>query len=645
MQAQTPARPRFRQDLVAELVEDGGQRFIDVGDPDTGHMFRFYEVEYSLACAMDGERDVAGIVRWAQEELGLTPSPNEVQTVISTLADLRFIDTGDVAADAQVAKAAPTQPATKAPSQPTAKAADPDLAPGVVVGPAAAKPAPSGADFELGHMTPAAAAAKGSAELPKAPDLALGAPGATPVAAPPKAPVEDIPLGASGASAASTPSRPSKPAPQSEVSIDLSAHMNVRPDDVKEAVRQSRVMSAVEMPKDLTEAEAPKATEKQPVAAKQPEPKAADKAPAKAPEKQPEPVAEKAAAKQPEPKAEKPAEKAPDKVAAKAAEPVKTPEKAKPAEKAADKAKPADKAADKKSDKAGEKSSKPAVELSKQPEAKKPIAPPAPRQGPSMALVILLILVIAGAGAFFVWKFVLNKPEEGASTSSELPPPRPPPPPPPAEALAKIALETQTPQEVKAPAAGTIETIEAADKDVKTGDVIAKLAGGKPLETEIAKLTADIEKLQPAVDTAQKELADAQQVENNQKGVDAAQAKLDKAKKPLDDKKATLEKKQAELDKLTIKSTADGKLAEPVAAGAKVTADQVVAKVQRETLYTATFAIPANTKIAQDGTISVTAGDKTIVCTVIDAQTTSLRVKCPSEGLAEGADLKLTLPR
>ena len=74
MQAQAMARPRFRQDLVAELVEEQGQRFIDVGDPETGNLFRFYEIEYSLACAMDGERDVAGIVQWAQEELGLTPT-------------------------------------------------------------------------------------------------------------------------------------------------------------------------------------------------------------------------------------------------------------------------------------------------------------------------------------------------------------------------------------------------------------------------------------------------------------------------------------------------------------------------------------------------------------------------------------------
>ena len=102
-------RPRFRQDLLAELVDEQGARFIDVMDPDSGNLFRFYEVEYSLACAMDGERDVPGIVKWAQDELGLTPSPQEVRNVIATLGDLGFIDPG-----------APAEAA--------------DLAPGVVVG-------------------------------------------------------------------------------------------------------------------------------------------------------------------------------------------------------------------------------------------------------------------------------------------------------------------------------------------------------------------------------------------------------------------------------------------------------------------------------------------------------------------------------
>src|SRR5438874_6428869 len=98
--------PRFRQDLVAEPIEDGGAHFIDVADPDSGHVFRFFEVEYSLACAMDGERDVPGLIKWANEELGLVTTPNEVKTVIATLGDLGFVEVGEAGARAVAGGAA-----------------------------------------------------------------------------------------------------------------------------------------------------------------------------------------------------------------------------------------------------------------------------------------------------------------------------------------------------------------------------------------------------------------------------------------------------------------------------------------------------------------------------------------------------------
>ena len=84
--------PRFRTDLVAEPIVDDGHRFFDVADTDTGSIFRFYEVEYSLACAMDGERDIPKLVSWAQEELGITPTPTELSSVILTLGDLGYLE-------------------------------------------------------------------------------------------------------------------------------------------------------------------------------------------------------------------------------------------------------------------------------------------------------------------------------------------------------------------------------------------------------------------------------------------------------------------------------------------------------------------------------------------------------------------------
>src|SRR6188508_2405255 len=110
-------RPSFRNDLVARPLDDGGQRFIELTDPDSGHSFRFYEIEYAIACAMDGERDVDELADWAKYELGVDPSRDEIQTVIGTLGDLGYLDTGESTGDGAgqdvgyERSAGPTQPA------------------------------------------------------------------------------------------------------------------------------------------------------------------------------------------------------------------------------------------------------------------------------------------------------------------------------------------------------------------------------------------------------------------------------------------------------------------------------------------------------------------------------------------------------
>ena len=176
--------------------------------------------------------------------------------------------------------------------------------------------------------------------------------------------------------------------------------------------------------------------------------------------------------------------------------------------------------------------------------------------------------------------------------------------------------------------------------------MVATLTGGKPLTAEIAKLTKELERLTPGLATAEKALDAAQQTENNEAGVAKAQAAYDKAKKVVDEKTVVLDKKKADLDALALKATADGKLAEVVAVGAKVDVDQPVAQIQAPTAPTATFKIPPSTKLAQDGTLSLTAGGQTVVCTISDAQAETVKVACPADsGLADGADVTFTLPR
>ena len=218
MQAQAQDRPRFRQDLVAEPVEDGGTRFIDVMDPDSGSVYRFFDVEYSLACAMDGERDVPGIIQWSKDELGLAPSPAEVRNVIATLGELGFID-----------KAGGAKPA-----------GDDMLRHGVVVG--EKRPHTPVADFELGNAG-ASANAPAAKPLPTSNiELAPGVTAGRPQPAPKQS--HDIALGHPG---------------KSDVSTDLADQMNVGLDDVKAAVRASQVMKAVDVPPELAaELEPPK---------------------------------------------------------------------------------------------------------------------------------------------------------------------------------------------------------------------------------------------------------------------------------------------------------------------------------------------------------------------------------------------------
>ena len=86
------SNPSFRTDLVAQPVSDAGQRFVDVTDPDSGKTFRFYEVEYSLACAMDGRRNVDQLADWALDELGLQASREELESVVGAKTASAVID-------------------------------------------------------------------------------------------------------------------------------------------------------------------------------------------------------------------------------------------------------------------------------------------------------------------------------------------------------------------------------------------------------------------------------------------------------------------------------------------------------------------------------------------------------------------------
>ena len=371
--------------------------------------------------------------------------------------------------------------------------------------------------------------------MPKAADIALGASGGAVTPKTPNLPVEDIALGTAGAGAGQA------------MSLDLADQMPVRADDVKEAVRASKVMTAVEVPKDLLEAleEKPKATEPAvaPVVAKAPEPEVA-------------PVIAKAAVAK---AADKPAQqqgggngnKKKDKNknkggkqadAPKAAEPVATGGKAseavvaKAADKVADKVadKPAAKVADRPADKAIVK----AKDADKKPvvaERKQPVAPPAPASRTSPALIWLLVLVLLAGAGYVVYRYVLNKPTTAPTTSGQVTPAPPPvanpagpaavtpgsgapapgsgsaqvaaaqesdsgsaaaTPPLPESITGSIEIKAMPPVPVASTFEGTLAQFAATGAAVKKGNKIGLLQGFRALDATILKLQRDLAKLQ-----------------------------------------------------------------------------------------------------------------------------------------------------
>jgi hypothetical protein len=576
---QASERPRFRQDLVAESIDDGGKRFIDVMDPDSGHMFRFYEAEYSLACAMDGQRDVAGIVRWAQDELGMQPNANEVRAVIDTLGRLGYLDG---AARAREAAQPQVKPAAAA-SQPARHAAqrDPDLEPGIVV-PAKPVSVPT-ADVELGR----AGTATVVDDIPHAPTLELGAPGTlqAPRSAAPSAPHGDVALGRPGRGEAKA----------RDVSTDLVADVPIRPDDVKEAVRQSQVMRAVEAPHELQEpkrGEPVRATP--PAEGRRPQPVKA------------EPPRAAARAESPRPEANRPAATADSKPPVATREP-----------------KP---------------DTKPRAPVEARP------APSAPRAGLGPQRWLLVGIVVLAGLAIIAWKYVFSTPEQPAQTEKPAaavapvkPPEPPPPPPPPPVEVEKLALEQPPPLELKAPAAGPIDTILAQDADVKPDDVVVALSGHKPLETEVAGLSHDLDKrYRPDLERAQHERATAE-ASGNQSALAAADKKIADRQKALDDKQAKLEAKKAELARYVVRAPAAGKVTPVAKATARVGANDVVAKLVRPPVWTATFKSTSQPVLADSRVfLAVQGSDKRLGCSVVAVDAGGIKIACPQDSASDG---------
>ncbi len=698
METESSALPRFRTDLVAQPIDEEGQRFVDVTDPDSGATFRFYDVEYSIACAMDGRRDLDELVDYALEELGLEASPEELETVIGTLDELGYLElvsAKDIAgreeavgvtdvtagqdAEVDLAEGFELGAAGGTPEEAAAAASEADLeredlelgAPGKSPIAAPRPEPPRAPELELGaagtaspgEVEPPAAVRAITADLPEdegeaaeemsfaglldedeaptsvrvgpagvqaeaaqagaeasedAPTTVRGDAQARPAAGvadfdeeegltPPPA-AEPVPtLTPRGASDADYDGPTNLPPPQvpeyddDDVSVDLSQHLSIDAEDVKEAVRASKVMDAVDVPDELL----------------------AEMEPKKEAEKKAEPEKEKEAEKKAEPEKEKPK---------KEPKPIELPEK------------PAKVAAKKKAAAAEELPDVAARE--KAAEERKGTSP--------FLLVLFIIVLIGGAAAYY---YLIYKPDHeqkrgtrptatrktGPGTGQ----PGSVKPQPPRVVSAKLAAVAPTEEVVSMAQDGVVAWMADADAAVAAGDRVAKLRDFDRWERKLREYKAREEHYQRKLDAANEKLEQSKAA-GDEAGVKRYEGEVERYKAKVEEKQGLFGEAREALMQAELKAPVAGTVEQVVRAGAFVKAGAPVLKVKTAPGLGATFDLPAGEDagaypVDQEVVLRGKSDPNAeLTCTVSASADSTVTVSCPVAGaLGEGDEVVL----
>jgi hypothetical protein len=619
-------------DLVAKPFDEAGQRFVDVTDPDSGKTFRFYEIEYSIACAMDGRRDLAGLVEWAQSELGVEPSPEELKTVISTLEDLGYLEQG---ASARAGFALGTAGA----------ASDDD----------AEEALASGDEFELGNAGKSPLDLSDEERL-DAPELTLGGsgnelveigPGELPASAsdyddsptmikkvgnlrdltedlggPTAVQIEPTavqpvlrPVRARSTNDEEGPTNIPPPVAEfdEEVSVDLTDHMRIGAADVKEAIRQSKVIQAVEIPPELAQRLGSRsATDDDDDGSATTEHEAPRLAPppGPVPRMQTPPSVRSGTAATTE---------LPD-APAFVSEPLST---------------------------SGDEGS---GRVSATFRAERSGAVEATAEKKSRVGILLLILLLVGAGAGAAYYFLIYLPAQQAGPV-EPPPVTPPtvtpePPPKPALPSAKLAATPVEPVPVTASAEGEIKAILAAGTEVAENDVVVKLAGYEIAQRKVDGVMGDVERYQKRVASAEekKQKAEASSAGSGER----YQKEIERDQQKIAAREQEAEAARKEMEPYLVRAPIAGKIATERAAGQKVAAGDAVFSIELPPRLQASFKVETGDVPGKHDKVNVAAKSdesKAGTCTVSGVSETNEReitVICPSvEPFADGAEVVL----
>jgi biotin carboxyl carrier protein len=623
------SRPRFRTDLVAKPFDEAGQRFVDVTDPDSGKTFRFYEIEYSIACAMDGRRDLAGLAEWAHAELGVEPSRDELATVISTLDDLGYLEQGGSARSGFDLGTA-----------------------GATVDDDAEEALASGDEFELGNAGKSPLDLSDEERL-DAPELTLGVSGNELVEMGPGE------LPATGSDYDETPTTIKKvgnlrdvtgemgdplssqiepttvqpvlrpvsrartndeegptniPPPvadfDEEVSVDLTDHMRIGAADVKEAVRQSKVMQAVEIPPELGQ-------------------KLSMRSATTDDDEDGSATTEHEAPRLAPPPGPLPRMQTPPPMPSSTAAPTELPEvpaflnQATPLEEDSGRAGSAFRA---------ERSESAPVAVEKK----------------SRVGLLLLILVLVGVGAGTAYYFLIYLPAQQAAPVE--PPPVPPepvatpePPPTPPRPSAKLAATPVDPVPVTASAEGEIKEILASGAEVTENDIVVKLAGYEAAQRTIDGLMSDVDRYQKRIAAAEEkkqkaEAASAGSGERYQKEIERDQQKIA-------DREQDAEAARKEMEPYLVRAPISGKIATERAAGQKVAAGDAVFSIELPPRLQAIFTVETGEVPGKHAEVKLAAKadeSKVATCRVAEINGREVTVICPgTDSFADGAEVVL----
>lgn len=659
--------PRFRTDLIAQPIDEAGQHFVDVTDPDSGKMFRFYEVEYSIATAMNGQRDIAGLANWADTELGLQPSPDEVKSVIDTLAELGYLDTVPLAPvidsfDDAFDDDPGLAPAGASPMD-AEPMSDPDLGlpelDDLSLGSAGVSglstdtemPAPAELELGLAGGTLGQSRRDGNEEATfVAPSLSLGKAGNEAVREPGGQVTglgsdheDDVPTMIKGAEelvggASNAPSRPSDPgipprpptdlppeatlqpvgsandeddgpthlpAPATdfddEMSVDLSEHMQLGPDALKEAVRQSQ-MIAIPSPEELAKAAAE-----------------AERPPKPAPPL-PGPSIDELKAKPPTPPPPsiEPTE-LPSKVASISKPPI----------------------------------AKPSTAFEDESSQPLPGTSSSSSSGRLIALVLVLLLVVA-AGLVYMLDLFGIRARLGLEEKNAAPVEQPKP-------VVKKPVTPPVPKKLKLPSAklmegevvktdvtsakkGVLATLIASGTEIEMGDELGTYKGGQAFVSSIKRVTARLDHYQGKLDKAKAKVADAEKA-GNAVAAKAAQKDVSRFEKKVAEKQGKIDSDNAKLDEFRIKSSAGGTFETTLESGAKVGEGDVIGTLAGKPILAATFELPKGKKLAKGDEVEVVSKSddkKRLGCQVTGVEGAKATVECPSdEGLSASDEVVL----